>query len=80
MRIGKEVIRGGQQYYYTAKPGTAKPWKEITEWCVQNYGPDAENASSSYPDSRWYRNDIVQGGKLWFKDEQDLIMFLLRWS
>jgi hypothetical protein len=75
MRLGKEIIRDNQQCYYTAKPGVARPWKDIVKWCEKTYGPDAGSANS-----RWYRNDIVQGGKLWFRDEQDLTMFMLKWS
>lgn len=75
MRLGKEIIRANQQYYYTAKPGVTRPWQDIVKWCTQTYGPDAGST-----DCRWYCNDVVQGGKLWFRDEQDFTMFVLRWS
>lgn len=73
MRLGEETDRSGC-HYYTAKPGTARPWKKIVAWCAQTYGPP------SGPDNRWHRNDIVKGGKLWFRDKQDLVWFSMKWS
>jgi hypothetical protein len=73
MILSKETDRSGQQYY-TAKPGTTRPWQEIVTWCAQTYGPPGS------PSNRWHRNDIVKGGKLWFKNEQDLMWFNLKWA
>ena len=73
MRLGKEIDRSGC-HYYTAKPGITRPWKKIVAWCAQTYGPP------SGPTNRWHRNDMVKGGKLWFRDEQDLAWFNLKWS
>lgn len=73
MRLSEETDRSGR-HYYTAKPGESRPWKKIVAWCAQEYGP------AGGVGSRWSRNDIVKGGKLWFRDEQDLVWFTLKWS
>lgn len=73
MKLGEETGRSGQQYY-TAKPELTRSWKEIVSWCAQTYGPP------DGPGNRWHRNDIVKGGKLWFRDEQDLTWFLIKWQ
>jgi len=73
VRLSTETDRSGC-HYYTAKPGTTRPWKEIVAWCAREYGP------AGGPNSRWARNDIVKGGKLWFKDEQDFVWFTLKWA
>ena len=75
MRIGQETISGKQ--YYTVKCDTKKPWpwREVAAWCEQTYGPIVNGGGS-----RWYRNDIVTNGKLWIRDEQDLMWLRLKWS
>ena len=72
MRMKQETYRG--QLYYTARPGEGSPWREIQAWCTQMYGP------AGGPGDRWSSNDIVKGGKLWFKDEQDIMWFRMKWS
>ena len=73
MRLSEETDRSGC-HYYTAKPGESRHWKKIVDWCAQTYGPP------SSADNRWHRNDIVKGGKLWFRDKQDLVWFLIKWQ
>jgi hypothetical protein len=73
MRLCKETVCG--QLYYTVKPGLTRPWQEIVAWCARTYGP-----STAILD-RWGQNRIiVSGGKLWFRDEQDLAWFNLKWA
>ncbi len=40
---------------------------EPSEWCKQKFGPSG---------SRWF----YKVGKFYFKSEQDMTMFILRWS
>ena len=69
--------------YHTAMPswtpsrhGWYNPeWNEMMEWCVKMFGPTAKDGVWT-PDERWYANN----SKFWFRDEADLLMFVLRWS
>ena len=73
MKLSEETDRKGQ-HYYTAKPGLARPWQDIVAWCILMYGPPSGSKN------RWHRNDIVKGGKLWFRDKKDLEWFVLKWN
>ena len=73
MRLGKETVCG--QLYYTVKPGLTRPWQEIVAWCAKTYGPPTAILD------RWGQNKVtVKGGKLWFRYEQDVVCFTLKWS
>ncbi len=47
----------------------------MIEWCVEVFGPSAKMGVWQ-PGSRWYANNA----KFWFREEEDAIMFILRWS
>jgi hypothetical protein len=71
--------------YYTVQPmgyawyeGEAR-WAEMMEWTTEHFG----KCGSVWKDNlapavnhRWYAND----SKFWFRNEEDLTMFVLRWS
>ena len=67
--------------YYTIKPiawmyyGDNYLWNKIITWVVVTYGPTAEDGVWT-PDQRWY----VNNAKFWFRDPEDVTMFLLKWS
>lgn len=46
--------------------------KEMYEWCEQQFGP-----SDSHVPRRWFRHFT---GKFYFKNDEDMNWFLLRWS
>lgn len=75
MRLTHENVYG--QTYYAVKCNKNKPWpwKSVVAWCEKTYGPPVFGTNS-----RWYKNDIVTNGKIWFRDEQDLFWFSLKWS
>jgi hypothetical protein len=50
-------------------------WRNMIEWCVEVFGPSAKMGVWQ-PGSRWYANNA----KFWFREEEDAIMFILRWS
>ena len=50
-------------------------WNEMMAWCVKTFGPTAKDGVWT-PGERWYANN----SKFWFRDEADLLMFVLRWS
>ena len=83
MKIDVEEKRLNGARYYTASPyvdglnsvETLREWLVLEDWCWDNFG---ERPMNRWPDSgdRWFANNNA----FWFKDEQDLMMFMLRWS
>jgi len=68
--------------YYTVKPefGWAEGWlnqhwNDMTTWCVETYGPTAEDGVFT-PGARWY----VNNSKFWFRGQEDLLLFVLKWK
>lgn len=64
--------------YHTVKM-VGGNWPKMAEWSIETYGPAAKHIWGERevpePRQRWYMNN----GKFWFRDEQDLILFILRW-
>lgn len=71
--------------YYTVKPvpswdpagdwGGVDTWHKMVEWCVETYGPSAKDGVWTLG-MRWY----VNNAKFWFREKDDLMYFILRWS
>lgn len=70
--------------YYTVKPEFEwrdpigpinKTWQDMMEWCVGTLGPSAEMGVWT-PGARWYANNA----KFWFRSEEDMLVFILRWT
>jgi hypothetical protein len=56
---------------FTYQKGMLEP---MTNWCYQTFGhPGDCKDNARWEDSLWL-------GEAWFRDERDLIMFVLRWS
>jgi hypothetical protein len=56
-------------------------WEDMMLWCQGQFGETGSlwNETKNLvqePHQRWYANDR----KFWFRDEADLLMFVLRWS
>ncbi len=49
---------------------------EITKWCYQTFGPPGMNHLTHQ--IRW--KDSIQYGEVYFSNQEDLTMFVLRWS
>ena len=47
---------------------------EVLEWCTQQFGPHPRNPDAW---SRWYNK---YSEKIHLRDEQDYVLFMLRWS
>ena len=70
----------GSQYYCVEPVGGN--WREMEDWCIQLFG---ESTGSIWAEQfvkqniksgeRWYGNNR----KFWFRDEQDRMMFVLKW-
>ena len=60
--------------YYKAKMPEA--WARM-KWCEDQFGPENPLRRIWDPyQPRWYRN----GGYIHFRDKQDYVLYLLRWS
>jgi len=79
MILGDGTVCG--ERYYTVKPmywtqyGDNVHWDEMITWCVRAFGPTPKDGVWT-PNSRWYANNT----RLWFKNEADRTMFILRFS
>lgn len=47
-------------------------WRPMVDWCENSFGFRIEKG----PGARWYLGQ----GSFWFKDKQDLTLFMLKWS
>ena len=71
------------QTYYTVRPKTVyfgpeynkMDWDTMLDWCVNTFDSPPEDGVWS-PSARWYANNA----RLWFREEEDRAMFVLRWS
>lgn len=70
----------GVEYHLVEPRGIS--WREMESWARKQYGPPGSIWDIRRPDvvnpqanCRYYMND----SKFWFKDRQDLVVFLLRW-
>ena len=73
------------QLYHTVQPPSrlvstsgewyTQQWFDMENWCTETFGETASNGVWT-PDMRWYANNQ----KFWFRDEQDLLLFTLRWQ
>ena len=67
--------------YHTVKPqgwmyhGDNPDWNKIVTWVVVTYGPTATDGVWT-PGQRWY----VNNAKFWFRDLEDITLFMLKWS
>jgi hypothetical protein len=80
----------GQVYgtrYYTARPQWAgstgtwssfsnEAWNEMLSWILETFGPSETDNGTVIPGQRWY----VDGNRFWFRENEDLVMFKLRWG
>ena len=51
-----------------------KDQQEVHEWCQENFGPMLRT-----PDA-WSRWKTMPGNQIAFRDEGDLVLFILRWA
>lgn len=67
----------GSRYHCVEPVGGS--WIEMQEWCLNQFGDSGKHIwgakETPEPQQRWYMNNR----KFWFRDEQDRLMFVLRW-
>jgi hypothetical protein len=84
MKTNEQSTVYGRPYYTIPVPNSGKEWATQLRWCDEQFGQTTSSITHaegpkkrmSLPDERWYSN----GQHLWFRDEADLMWFLLRWS
>lgn len=67
--------------YFTAEPylmswdiiENSRRWEDMEDWCIAKFGPFGNVWDGTV--ARWYLN----GGTFWFRNEQDMTLFALRW-
>lgn len=64
-----------QKQYHTAEPW-AGDWKQMESWCRECFGDPGSVWDDFSSNNRWYMNSR----RFWFRDEQDLLLFLLKWA
>lgn len=70
----------GVQYHCVEPRGIS--WREMERWALDRFGKPGSiwdirrpDDIAPEPNSRYYMND----SKFWFKDQNDLLIFLMRW-
>jgi hypothetical protein len=67
----------GSQYHCVEPVGGT--WIEMQEWCFNQFGDSGKHIwgekETPEPQQRWYMNNR----KFWFRNEQDQLMFVMRW-
>jgi hypothetical protein len=71
--LSKGTVYGTE--YLTVHPSNSDAWNEMMTWMIEQFGPSAVDGVWT-PNMRWYANNA----KFWFRSEQDLMMFILKWS
>ena len=54
---------------------TQETWASLMSWMVETFGPAPKDGVFE-PGGRWYANNA----KFWFRNEEDLLLFVLRWK
>lgn len=63
--------------FYTVEPVGGR-WSQMEEWCTRTFGPVSDAwhiKENNYQVGRWYVNDR----RFWFRNEQDQMMFVMKW-
>ena len=85
LKIGEGTVFGAR--YHTVQPMFGadyatwfrQEWQEIEDWCGESFGGDGSLWDAyhvKHHPERWYVND----SKFWFRNESDMVAFVLRWS
>jgi hypothetical protein len=76
LRLSEGTVYGSR--YHCVEP-VGGSWIEMQEWCLIQFGDSGKHIWGSNevpaPQERWYMNNR----KFWFRDEQDQLMFVMRW-
>ena len=84
MKTNEQNTVYGRPYHTIPVPDRGYDWGPQVRWCDEQFGQttssithlDGPKKRMSLPNERWYTN----GSYFWFRDEADLMWFLLKWS
>ena len=66
--------RNRENYHVAAFTLQKGMYELVSEWCHQTFGEPGDcKHGARWEDGLWF-------GEAWFRDEQDLMTFVLRWS
>lgn len=75
-RIEIETGTVYDKIYHVAKPLNAHDkWSGMMSWMIETFGPTAKDGVWTAGE-RWY----VNNARFWFREEPDLVLFLIRWQ
>lgn len=77
-RLADELGGGNTHIAAFSNPGT-RASLELAAWCSNTFGPSGGNFGDPIEWGYRWRNGIHYG-EIEFTDEQDLALFILRWS
>ena len=69
-------VEGRQRYMAAFRRQDPKKIKEIRQWCYNTYGDPGHQVNTA--EIRWI--DDVGAGEVVFRREEDLLLFVLKWS
>jgi hypothetical protein len=79
LMLGENSVYG--ERYYTVEPRMTwdtnwyvQNWNDMESWCNKNFGSKPKVVIT--PNARWY----AFNGRFYFKDQEDQMMFVLKWS
>jgi hypothetical protein len=75
LKLTEGTVYGSK--YYCVEP-TGGSWRDMEYWCHITFGSVGEHIwgeKAPEPAQRWY----VNNRKFWFRDEQDQLMFVMKW-
>lgn len=73
--VTEEGRWSGARYHVAVPLDAGAVWPDMLEWVVNTFGPTAQDGIWT-PGQRWYCNNA----RFYFRNEQDLTAFLLRWQ
>ena len=75
LKLTEGTVYGSR--YYCVEP-TGGSWRDMELWCSEHLGSAGDHIWGEKvpePRQRWYMNNR----KFWFRDEQDRLMFVMKW-
>lgn len=69
------MIRYRSVPYTVIFPDSLKNWAKTEEWLTQKFGDQSSLWEDGGVPGRWYLNN----SGIWFRDDDDVIMFKLQW-
>lgn len=76
LKLSEGTVYGSR--YHCVEP-VGGNWIDMEVWCMDTFGGPGDKIwgdnNAPEPQQRWYMNNR----KFWFRDEQDQLMFVMKW-